>query len=249
MRKYGWHRDLPDDRDHIFALGAEHIGTPDKVDMRPDFPAPYDQGQIGSCTGNACAAALAYARAQQGLPVLVPSRLMLYYSARVLEGTAGQDAGAQIRDVIKGAALTGACPEDAWPYDVECFATKPNDVAYAAAVKDRLIGYHRVPQDEEHVLACLAQGDPVVFGFSVYTAFEGDDVAQHGILSLPAQGEAFVGGHAVVAVGYNKPDQQIIVRNSWGTDWGIGGYFMMPFDYLFNQNLAADLWAVRLVTP
>ena len=56
-----------------------------------------------------------------------------------------------------------------------------------------------------------------------------------------------LGGHAVMAVGYDEASSRFLIRNSWGAQWGIGGYFTMPYGYLSNANLAADFWTIRLV--
>jgi len=84
-----------------------------------------------------------------------------------------------------------------------------------------------------------------VFGFTVYTSFESPEVAKNGHAPLPAAGEQQIGGHAVMAVGYDDSAERVTVRNSWGTDWGIKGYFTMPYDYISDDNLADDLWTVR----
>jgi C1A family cysteine protease len=93
---------------------------------------------------------------------------------------------------------------------------------------------------------CLAEGYPFVFGFSVYEAFESDEVARTGKLNLPEPSEKKqLGGHAVMAAGYDDSAERVLVRNSWGADWGIKGYFTMPYDYISNDNLADDLWTLR----
>ena len=92
---------------------------------------------------------------------------------------------------------------------------------------------------------CLAEGYPFVFGFSVYEGFESAAVAKTGTLDMPKPGEKNVGGHAVCAVGYDDAAKRILVRNSWGTDWGVKGYFTMPYDYISNTNLADDMWTIR----
>ena len=96
---------------------------------------------------------------------------------------------------------------------------------------------------------CLAEGYPFVFGFTVYDAFESDEVAKSGKLNLPKKTEQCVGGHAVLAVGYDDAAKRFIVRNSWGADWGMGGYFTMPYEYAFGGHgraaLASDFWTIR----
>ena len=57
-----------------------------------------------------------------------------------------------------------------------------------------------------------------------------------------------VGGHAVLAVGYDDASQAFIVRNSWGVGWGQEGYFTMPYAYLTTRALSSDFWTIRIVT-
>jgi len=92
---------------------------------------------------------------------------------------------------------------------------------------------------------CLAEGYPFVFGFSVYEAFESEEVARTGKLNLPKPSEKQLGGHAVMAAGYEDSAKRVLVRNSWGADWGIKGYFTIPYDYVSNDNLADDFWTLR----
>ncbi len=94
---------------------------------------------------------------------------------------------------------------------------------------------------------CLASGYPFVFGFTVYESFESDQVAQTGHVPMPQAGEQVVGGHAVLAVGYDDSNQWFIVRNSWGPNWGMQGYFTMPYLYLLDPNLSGDFWMVQTV--
>jgi C1A family cysteine protease len=246
VSRYGWIRQLPDFRDQPRLTARSDY--PEHVDLRPLFPAVWDQGNLGSCTGHACAAALAYARTTEDLAPLMPSRLMLYYNARLLEGSQAWDSGAQIRDVIKGAAKYGTCPEELWPYDVARFATEPGSDAYRAATRDRAVGYRSVTPSQHDLCAALAEGSPVVFGFSVYESFESDAVARTGVMPMPGPGESLVGGHAVVAVGYDLSERKFIIRNSWGGGWGDHGYFYMPFEYMLSSSLASDFWTIELVT-
>jgi C1A family cysteine protease len=95
---------------------------------------------------------------------------------------------------------------------------------------------------------CLADGYPIVFGFTVYESFEGQDVAQTGVVPMPGVSESVLGGHCVVVVGYDDSKDWFIVRNSWGTGWGDQGYCYMPYQYLTDQNLASDFWTIRAVT-
>jgi C1A family cysteine protease len=244
--RYGWIPDLPDQRDHRFnraALGLTVAALPPSVDLRPQCPPVYDQGQLGSCTANAISAALEFERAKQGLAAFMPSRLFIYYNERAMEGTIPSDSGAQIRDGIKSVGSQGDCPETEWPYDPSQFATMPPPSCYADGVKYKAVTYAAVAQDLNDLKGCLAAGYPFVFGFTVYQSFE----SQTGVVPMPGWFESTVGGHAVMAVGYDDSQQRFIVRNSWGEGWGLGGYFTQPYDYLTDPKLASDFWTIRLV--
>jgi C1A family cysteine protease len=248
--RYGWVPDLPDQRDHLYAAPPPILSAlPPSADLRADCPPVYDQGHLGSCTGNAIAGALEFDQLKQKLPdVFTPSRLFIYYNERVIEGTVASDAGAQIRDGIKSVANMGACHEDSlWPYTIKKFADKPPRAAYEDAAHHTAVAYQRVGRDLPQMKGCLASGYPFVFGFTVYASFESQEVAQSGHCAMPAAGEEVVGGHAVVAVGYDDASQWFLVRNSWGTTWGMAGYFTLPYTYLTQRNLASDFWTIRLV--
>ncbi len=249
VQRYGWVRDLPDKRDLLYAAPPEIAAAlPPRVDLRSQFPPPYDQGSLGSCTANAIAGALQFLEQKEGeKPAVMPSRLFIYYNERALEGTVGSDSGAQIRDGIKVVVKEGYCPESEWPYAVAEFAAKPPARCYSDALKERVSQYLRLSRELTPLLTCLASGYPFVLGFSVYESFESPQVKSTGVLNMPQPDEQFVGGHAVVACGYDQAQRRFIVRNSWGTDWGMQGYFTMPFEYLTDPGLAADFWTLRHV--
>ena len=249
IRRFGWMPDLPDARDHLYAAPLATLGVmPLSVDLRSKFPLPYDQGQLGSCTGNAIAGAIQFERRKQMLtPDFIPSRLFIYYNERVIEGTVNVDSGAQIRDGIKSVVKQGACKETTWPYNINKFTNKPSAAAYTEASKHTVTSYSRLTQIAPQLKGCLASGFPFVFGFTVYESFESPEVAKSGVAPMPGPSEQVVGGHAVLAVGYNEAKQTFLVRNSWGTGWGQKGYFTIPYAYLTNQNLSDDFWTIRLV--
>jgi C1A family cysteine protease len=177
----------------------------------------------------------------------VPSRLFVYYEERALMGTTSRDSGAYIRDGFKVISKRGVCPETQWPYDIAKFKNKPPKPCYDEALNHQAVKYQRVNQRVDDIRAVLASGTLVVFGFTVYDSFMSDAVAKSGRVPMPQKSEKRLGGHAVAAVGYDAARKVFFVRNSWGAGWGMKGYCEMPFDYLANDNLAADFWAVSLV--
>jgi C1A family cysteine protease len=249
IARLGWIPDLPDQRDYRYAAPLERIGTlPPSIDLRSGCPPVYDQGHLGSCTANAIAAAIEFEQMKQQLPqIFVPSRLLIYYNERVMEGTVNSDSGAQIRDGMKSVGTQGACPETMWPYNIAQFEVQPPDACYQAALQHRAILYQRVAGDLNQMKGCLADGYPFVFGFTVYESFMTEAVAQSGHAPMPGAAEQVLGGHAVLAVGYEDAHQWFIVRNSWADTWGMQGYFTLPYAYLTDSNLASDFWTVRIV--
>jgi C1A family cysteine protease len=254
VRGFGWKPQTPDHRDYAFARAPGSL--PDKIDLRQQMPPVYDQGQLNSCTANSLAAAMEYERVRQSESDFVPSRLFIWYNERDLEGSTASNVGASLRDGIKVLNKDGVCPESIWPYDPAMFASKPPRRAYVQAKTDVAVQYEAI-QSLGDLKGALAQSLAVVFGFAVYESFESAEVAKSGIVPLPAQGEKQIGGHAVLAVGYSDPDSRITVRNSWGPDWGMSGYFVMPYEYLTGPGtpsdassvngayLANDFWAIQ----
>ncbi len=248
IARYGWRPDLPDHRDLRFYAGINEIKVlPPRVDLRFKCPPVYDQGELGSCTANAIAAAIEFDLIRQQLPVVAPSRLFIYYNERAIEGTVDSDSGAQIRDGVKSVAAVGDCPETEWPYDIAKFRVKPSPACYADAQQYKVLQYQRLTPVLNQLRGCLAAGFPFVFGFTVYESFESPEVAKTGIVGMPALSDQVIGGHAVLAVGYDDAHQVFIIRNSWGLKWGQAGYFTLPYTYLGNRDLADDFWTIRVV--
>lgn len=254
--RYGWIPDSADQRDMMHVVPAEVAAAlPAVVDLRPLCPPVYDQGKLGSCSANAIAAAIAFEQRKLDAPQqFTPSRLFIYYNERVLLNTVNADTGSPLRGGMKTVHHIGVCPEDQqndpanWPYDPAQYAVKPPDTCYASAQHVRAVRYLRLDHTLAGLKGCLAQGYPFVFGFTVYENFESMLVKDTGVAPLPTQGERVLGGHAVMAVGYDDERETLTVRNSWGPTWGDNGYFYLSYDYIFKRGLARDFWTIRLTS-
>lgn len=248
--KFHWQPDVPDIRDYDFVATAAPVVN--LVDLRPQCPPVYDQANIGSCVGNESAFLEQFVRIKLKLSEqFTPSRLFIYYNARLKDGTVTRDAGTTIRNGIKVMATYGVCPEDQpkdkanWPYIPFKFKVKPPAACYTEALTHQTLQYFRL-NNLNDLLTCLTEGYPFGIGISIYESFESAAVAKTGIVPLPQKGERLIGGHAIAVVGFDREKQLFICRNSWGTGWGDKGYFYLPFSYLTNSNLAADAWTIRV---
>jgi len=247
IRKYGWKPSKPDIRDYRLKTVDHSIYKllPPSVDLSSIVPEVLDQEQEGSCTAHALSMAQRIARIKQGLPDFKVSRQFLYWNERFIEGTTDQDAGAEIRDGAKVLATLGIPRESFWPYEQSNMFLKPSDDAFKNAVQDEIKVYMTVAQTESEFKTCLAEGYPIVFGTTLYEAFESPEVASHGLVPDPGPNDKQIGGHAILCVGYNDITRRFKVLNSWGKDWGDKGYCYFTYDYLLNSSLTSDCWTLR----
>ena len=246
QRKYSWVPDIPDHRDWKYSAKITRIDLPRKVDLRIGQSEVYDQGNLGSCVANSTCAQFDYLYNKEHKSFLHPSRLFVYRGARELEGYINEDSGCMIRDAIKYLASTGVCKESTWTYDISKFADKPSIEAYNEASKFKIVKYERA-NSLLQMQQAAAQGYCTAFGFTVYESFESDKTARTGICTKPRKTERALGGHAVLFCGYDMDTKRALVRNSWGKEWGQGGYFWMPFTY-FTKDLTDDYWVIHTTT-
>lgn len=185
------------------------------------LPPIYDQGRVGSCIANALAAGVEILQARVGYAQERPDRMALYYRERLMEGTVNEDAGAIIAD---GVAVLRSGYEAETAYEADwssAWTARPPRRAFDAP---RLVSAEALAIDPDTIAWELASGHPVVIGVEVTEAWQtlrGD--------TLPPPSGAGIGGHAVLLVGYDIPAAVWIVRNSWGTSWGDGGYARLPW--------------------
>lgn len=266
----GWLPDYPDQRDYtdehanvrplLARVGAgrpARTGLPASVDLRPWCSPVEDQGSLGSCTANAAVGLYEYFERRAFGNHLDGSRLFVYKNTRRLLHWTG-DTGAFLRTTMGALALFGVPPEAHWPYDVRRYDDDPPAFAYAFAQSYQAIRYARLDppgrapaQVLARIKTNLAAGIPAMFGFTVYDSIRQAD--GDGKIPFPGPRENVVGGHAVVAVGYDDrlrvrnggggpaTTGALLIRNSWGAGWGDGGYGWLPYRYVTDQ-LASDWW-------
>jgi C1A family cysteine protease len=247
--KYNLKFDKPDAKDKRYTAVSTKLPTSvDLVTNLPAAQAPYDQGNLGSCTAHATTFCYVFDEIKQdNKDEFAGSRLFQYYNTRKLFGDLTTDDGGSIQDAILALAQTGLCEETLWPYDESKVFVAPPQKCYDEAKKCTALNHARVAQSATGLKSALHNGYPVAFGFQVYSSFESAQVEQTGVMPLPVSGETVVGGHAVAFVGYDDKKQMFKVRNSWGTGWGLSGYFWMPYSFALDSNQCNDFWVVTKV--
>lgn len=265
-------RDYTEDQNEIAQL-AGTLGVPTRGLKAPPLPAQVDlrqwcspiedQGQLGSCTANAAVGVVEYFERRAFDRHVDGSRLFVYKATRNLMGVTG-DTGAWLRNAMGALALCGVAPEHYWSYtdDPNTFDREPPAFVYAVADNFEALRYfchdplgRNVPLDQvlTSVKRFLAAGIPSMFGFWGFGSSSSGDVP--GSFPQPCPNESVQWGHAVVAVGYDdakkivnqrcnrKTKGALLIRNSWGTGWGDGGYGWIPYQYVLD-GLALDFWSL-----
>lgn len=233
------------------ATAAPALST--SIDLRAYCSPVEDQGALGSCTANAAIGLVEYFEKRTFGRFTDASRLFVYKATRNLLGWTG-DTGAYLRTTMGALALFGAPPERYWPYDVARFDAEPTSFCFAFAANYQAIKYFRLDpspltglQVLQSIKNYLTAGFPSMFGFPVYDEYM--HLPANGLVAFPSLTSRLYGGHANVAVGYDdtvmigQDKGALLVRNSWGTSWGLNGYAWLSYKYV-TEGLAVDWWSV-----
>lgn len=131
--------------------------------------------------------------------------------------------------------------------------------------------FENVLNDLSSIKTALSLGYPIVFGILIpldtdkelnqypssstfFTCPSTSSTPKPIIIDIPASyqntqdyinnSNNFAGGHCIVIVGYDDTLQAFLIRNSWGTSWGINGHFYLSYNFVSNPNLSNDFWVL-----
>lgn len=243
-------RSPSDPRDAKYRIAYRDIineeDLPKQVNLREDWGDVFDQGELGSCVANTVSGCIRAVRKKDGLAVFNPSRLYIYYYGRDVEGfDTTEDSGMYIRSGYKAVATYSVCGENNWPYNIDNFDNEPSELAKNAAKQHRQFKYLNLETPVE-IKHSLSQGYPVSFGTTVYSSFMTASVARSGAVPMPDKdNDRVLGGHAMTLIGYDEEAEVYHVANSWGNEWGKGGFCTIPYKYIHNVDETGDFWTAR----
>jgi C1A family cysteine protease len=242
--KYNWCPDLPDPRDKVLKFPRIKQDAPIKVDLRDKLPPVDDQDTLSSSAAHAISTTYKYLINESSSHIdkdFIPSRLFLFFNQNKL-------IGSTIRNTLKSLRNFGVCSEKSWPYDISKSLIEPPKLCYNEALENKSVEYHRVIQFTNQLRQCLAMGNPIIFGLTIFESFESPLVAKTGMVPMPAENEKILGGQIVLLVGYDQEESYWICRNSWGSTWGDEGYFYLPNEYLAKEKrYTSDFWILKLL--
>ncbi|MGB7084857.1 MAG: C1 family peptidase [Phormidesmis sp.] len=262
----GWIADPIDERDKQLSMDVP-AKLPTSIDLREWCSPIKDQGKINSCTAHAAIALMEYYQRRSFGKTFDASRLFLYKVTRNLINNQ-QDNGANARSTMKALALFGVPPEEYWPYDATKIYEEPTAFCYALASNYQALKYYRLDVKGttrevvlQQIKANLANNRPLMFG-SILDLECLEQSKSTGKMPVPSKSPDAKGiniqwiGHTMAAVGYDdsitiknaEPASTetvgaILVRNSWGSEWGEGGYGWLPYNYVL-QPLTNDWWTM-----
>jgi hypothetical protein len=217
-----------------------------------------DQGNLGACVVNA------FAGITQCLTGKTPSRLYLYFNARVATGSSPKDdSGLDLTQALPIIKSYGLPYETLWNYsNISNFSVFPPLSVYkSSSITTKTLIYTAISQTDIVIMNAIYANTPILFGFNVYQSFMTNAVAQTGVIPTPNPSiEQLEGGHCVSIVGWTVYNniQCYIIRNSWGTNWGNtgaiaynpnngsnGGFAYIPKSYVLNPSLAYEFYSIK----
>lgn len=206
-----------------------HENTQVKVDLRHYFTPVKNQGSMGACSAFAMVGIYEYILKRDGDGESDLSEYFVYYNVRKRKGKEHEDTGSSMHDIIVTMGSEGVCTEPLCPYSDSDFFV-PSDEAYADGAGRRVLKALNVKPTVDDIKSAVADGYPVAVSLRIFDSF----TPRNGFVPRPTDEEVAAndyGYHAMIVCGYSDNEHIFIVRNSWGTSFGEGGYCYIPYSY------------------
>lgn len=202
-----------------------------KSDLRASFGPARDQGKRPTCLAFAMSDAHAAARGD-----LSPLSCEFAYFHAQRRANRPPSVGATLPSMLSAIREEGQPLETGWPY----LAAVPSDLrrwtppASARPVFKRAGASGSDKIDD--IIAALVQGRPVITLMRLSESFFRINATAI-VDEQPGEKPDFTLRHAVIAVGYGELNGQrvVLVRNSWGANWGRNGYGWITEKYLLPR--------------
>lgn len=212
---------------------------PQKVDLTKFLPNPGNQGQQGSCVAWSSAYAYKSFHEKVERDWSLDNEEHLFSPAYVYNQlNGGNDNGLYIGDALNLIVKQGVCPLSAMPYDENDYLTQPDSKAKKEASKYKALSYAKVDfKNTDEVKKILSKNNCVVFGMNIYESI----YEYKGGICKSVSG-SYLGGHAMLLIGYDDNKNAYKIINSWSKNWGDQGYAW--FDYDFFAKYTTDAWVM-----
>lgn len=227
----GYAPDEKDDRDHLWrqAVLLTKIPLPPRF-VRKRLGRVLNQGEHPHCVAYSAATLKMHQEKREHGSYLDFDPNWLYSECKKRDGIPRQD-GTFLRVALQILNETG-------------YLLKDKSASYKIEKYVRLTSVQQIKE------AVYTVG-PVVFGITVDTGIYNPNAS--GI--IPQPNDDTVGGHAMTICGYDdnkacgKTKGAFLIKNSWGTDYGLKGYVWMPYSHFTAYN-DFDAWrTVDAVDP
>lgn len=222
---------LPEDKAKISRIPAADIpfgGTelPKSVDMSDKMPEVGNQGGQQSCV--AWAMAYALKGYQETVQLGEPVKFSPSFVYNQING--GKNVPTQVTDGLNILSEQGVCLMKEMPYDETKWDEEPTEEAKSSAKRFRIDEWRRVNTlDIKEIKTHLAAGLPVIIGAMVTAEFRDNGYTEGADFIWKKNGEP-IGGHAMLVVGYDDDKNAFKIINSWGKNWGDGGYGWIDYE-------------------
>lgn len=249
-----------DDRDLEYR--ARLAPLPSSLDSRATKDGILNQGDTSSCTGHALAAVI---NTIKGAPWAVDDKrkrpkgdppevspYMLYHLARRYDEYDGEaDIGSSLRGAFKGWFNHGVVPRAEWSEIDSPAQNRLEDKDFQSLARENPLGaFYRVNAFRlDDMQSAINELNAICCSAAVHSGWKKPKHLKQGkremyVILRPGQLDN-LGGHAFAMVGYN--DVGFLVQNSWGKEWGKGGFATLPYDDWLDS--AWDAWVARPGVP